>query len=323
MFVQLGEELAGDLVQVEKRLQSAVASEEPLLSEIAMHVIGAGGKRLRPMAALLAYRACGGRPGDTHALDIAVGLELIHSASLIHDDINDGALLRRGKEAAHRKYGIQNALVTGDFLFTKGFQLAGKFDETVVNWTAEACTKLAEGEILQARHRRDAKVPLEAYFRLISCKTAWVIAQGCRIGAYLAEAPKETQDGIADFGLNLGIAFQIVDDVLDVRGDDAITGKVVGIDVREGNATLPTLLALRRGGPKAERLARILMTHVKSDAEVKEALGLIRELDGDKQAMEHAVEYARKARASLMQVPQNRYRDHLEALVDHVLTRSF
>lgn len=323
MPAPLAEELAGDMAKVERRLQDALRSDEPMLGEIAMHIVGAGGKRLRPMAALLAYRACGGSPYADDIIELAVGLELIHSATLLHDDINDGALLRRGKEAAHRRYGLQGALVTGDFLFTKGFQRTGKFDATIVDWTAEACTKLAEGEMLQARYRRDPHIPYETYMRLVSCKTAWVIRTGCRIGAHLAGARGPVLEAMTDYGLQLGMAFQIVDDVLDVVGKAEVLGKAAGVDVREGNTTLPAMLAMRKGGPGAERLARVMQSAVKSDADVAEALALIRELGGHEAAMEVAAQHAQQARAALEHVPGGPWRDHLDGLVDLVLRRSF
>src|SRR5881628_3676075 len=179
-----------ELSLVEQKIRESLVSEEPLLSEIAEYVIAAGGKRVRPLVTLLAFKAVGGRALE-RVVDIAAALELIHSASLIHDDINDGGTERRGRPAAYVKFGLQEALVTGDFLFTKAFRIGGKFDDDIVEMTARVAAALAEGEIRQRRHVGDVNLTREEYLNIISRKTAMPVATAARVGAILGAARAE------------------------------------------------------------------------------------------------------------------------------------
>src|SRR3989441_11200968 len=175
-----------ELDLVERRIRESLVAEEPLLTEIAEYVIAAGGKRIRPTVTLLAFKSVGGKAVG-RAVDIAAALELIQSASLIHDDINDGGTERRGRPAAYLKYGMQEALVTGDFLFTKAFRIGGKFDEDIVDMTARVAAGLAEGEIRQKRHIGDVDMDREEYMNIVTRKTAMPMATGARVGALLGE----------------------------------------------------------------------------------------------------------------------------------------
>lgn len=314
--------LDAEITAVETRLLDAVRAREPLLQELAEYVISAGGKRVRPLAALLAYRAAGGgEEGIGDVVEIATGLELIHTATLVHDDINDGARLRRGREAAHRRYGVAHALIGGDFLFAKGFQISGRFDRTIVDWTADACQKLAEGEFLQARFLNDPSISIEDYLTLVERKTACFIATGIRIGARLAGAPPDIVDGLYRYGVNLGIAFQIVDDVLDVAGDDGKTGKRIGIDIRDGNPTLPSILTMRQDGSNSGRLVQILRADQRGDDDVRAALQIIRDSGALDEARALAREYGERARREAEVVADSAARRHLVELVDLVVDR--
>src|SRR5467141_1531229 len=164
--------VARELALVEARIRESIVSEEPLLHDIARYVIESGGKRIRPMVTLLAFQALGGQD-VRQAVDLAAAFELIHSATLIHDDINDGGEMRRGRLAAYKKFGVQNALITGDFLFVKAFGIGGKFDDEIVEITANACAALAEAEIRQKRHAYDTSVTREEYLDIIHRKTAY------------------------------------------------------------------------------------------------------------------------------------------------------
>src|SRR5437899_11454697 len=215
--------VANELALVEARIRESIVTEEPLLHDIARYVIESGGKRIRPMVTLLAFRALGGTE-VRQAVDLAAAFELIHSATLIHDDINDGGDMRRGRLAAYKKFGLQNALVTGDFLFVKAFGSGGKFDADIVELTADACAALAEGEIRQKRRAFDTRVTEGDCFDIVTRKTARPIMAGGKIVGLVAGARLEHVEAVGDYGLNLGIAFQIVDDILDVVGDGALLG---------------------------------------------------------------------------------------------------
>src|SRR3989440_822894 len=229
--------VTSELALVEARIRESIRTEEPLLHDIARYVIEAGGKRIRPMVTLLAFRALGGTDA-AQAIDLAAALELIHSATLIHDDINDGGEMRRGRLTAYKKFGLQNALITGDFLFVKAFGIGGKFDAEIVELTADACAALAEGEIRQKRHAFDTSVSHQEYVDIITRKTALPIMAGAKIIGLIAGARLEDIEAGGEDGLNLGLAFPIVDDLPDVVGGGARLRERTGTDLRARNVTL-------------------------------------------------------------------------------------
>jgi geranylgeranyl pyrophosphate synthase len=310
-----------ELSLVEDRVQQAVESEESLLTDIARYVIQAGGKRIRPTVAMLANKAVGGR-NVAKVVEIAAALELIHSATLVHDDINDGGTLRRGREAAYHKFGLQNALVAGDFLFVKAFAIGGKFDPEVVDLTARVCTALAEAEIVQKRHVGDLSTTRDEYLDIVRRKTAMPISAGARLGALLGGGTPEEVDALTTYGLNLGIAFQIVDDILDVAGDPAVIGKPVGTDLKEGNMTLVVLHALHDGTDRRAQLSEILRRPERTREEIAQGLALIRDSGAVEKARVDAEHYGFLARESLDPVRPGPYRDALARLVDFVVRRN-
>jgi len=313
--------VGAELALVERKIRESVASDEPLLTDIARYVIEAGGKRIRPVVTLLAFKALGGRDIN-QAVDLATALELIHSATLIHDDINDGGLTRRGRITAYRKFGLQNALVTGDFLFVKAFGIGGRFDEQIVELTADACAALAEGEIRQKRRAFDVKVTEAEYLDIIRRKTALPIMAGAKIAGLLAGAPLELVEAVGEYGLNLGIAFQIVDDILDVVGDEVRLGKPLGVDLREGNVTLVAIHGMNNGSAiDHAALARILRKRRKAEAEVKEALAILRGSGGVGKARAAARRFGTQAKMALGPIPEGPAKANLLRLVDYVLTR--
>jgi len=249
--------VAEDLERVEARLAAVVrSSREPRLTEITQHLIFAGGKRIRQMAALLMFHACvfpGRDPRRSDMIDVATALELIHSATLLHDDIIDGSDRRRGQESALRRFGLADTLVAGDFVFSRAFELCARFEEEVVRWASAACVSLTEGEMLQGRLRHNPTVTLNDYLEIIGRKTASLFELGARTAAYLAGAGTDTTDMAAETGHHLGMAFQMIDDLLDVAGRPSETGKPISTDLRDGNPSMPIVLALERD-PELRRL---------------------------------------------------------------------
>ncbi len=313
--------VAKELALVEARIRESIVSEEPLLHDIAQYVIEAGGKRIRPMVTLLAFQALGG-VDIGQAIDLAAALEMIHSATLIHDDINDGGDMRRGRLAAYKKFGLQNALVTGDFLFVKAFGIGGKFDADIVELTASACAALAEGEIRQQRHAFDTGVSREECLDIILRKTALPMMAGAKIAGLLASARLEQIEAVGDYGLNLGIAFQIVDDILDVVGDAAILGKRPGTDLREGNVTLVAIHALNDGSSiDVQSLARLIRKRGKQEDDIKRGLSLLRKSGAIEKARAEALTYAQLAKKSLDALPDGEPKRNMDRLVDYVLSR--
>lgn len=313
--------VAREMALVEARIRESIVSEEPLLQDIARYVIEAGGKRIRPMVTVLSFRALGGK--DIYqAVDLAAALEMIHSATLIHDDINDGGEMRRGRLAAYKKFGLQAALVTGDFLFVKAFGIGGKFDADIVELTANACAALAEGEIRQQRHAFDTAVSRDEYLDIIRRKTALPMMAGAKIAGLLASARLEHIDAVGDFGLNLGMAFQIVDDILDVVGDGTRLGKPAGTDIREGNVTLVAIHALNDGSAiDVAALSRLIRKRRKQEKEVQRALSLLRDSNALDKARADAFAFGQIAKKSLDSVADSPAKANMVRLVDFVLSR--
>ena len=314
-------EVQPELRAVEELISESIRSEEPLLTEISRYVIDSGGKRIRPTVILLAFRAVGGRDAKT-AVRMAAAMEMIHSATLLHDDINDGGVNRRGREAAYLKYGVQNALVTGDFLYVKSFAIGGQFPQDIVQITASVCAGLAEGEIRQRRLSGDLHATREQYLDVVRKKTALPISAGARVGAHLGGGEPKAVEALARYGLNLGIAFQIVDDILDVIGDERTLGKRVGSDVREGNMTLLPIHALNDGASIDVRLlARLLQKREKTEEETTQVLGLLKDSGAVEKARSDARRFAFDAKESLLDLGENRFRDALARLADFVIAR--
>ena len=309
--------VAQELELVEQTLARAIGSREQSLTDIAAHLIDGGGKRVRPMVTLLAHLALGGE-GTQDIVDIATAIELIHTATLLHDDIIDCADTRRGKVSAYKKFGLTSTLVAGDFLFIKAFEFAGKFDENVVQWTADACTLLTEGEILQGYFNRNSAVTLDDYIEIVKRKTASLFQTGCKVGAYLAGAKPGVVDEAERYGLNMGIAFQIVDDVLDVVGHADLLGKPTGMDLRDGNPALPIILALEDG----------VVREAFEQSESKEilitsALEAIKRGPAIHKAKDLARRYAGAALTSIEKFPPSAHRNGLKALVQLIIDRDF
>ncbi|MDH3446177.1 MAG: polyprenyl synthetase family protein [Deltaproteobacteria bacterium] len=309
--------VAHELELVETTLARAIGSREQSLTEIAAHLIDSGGKRVRPMVTLLAHLGLGGKVSQD-IIDIATAIELIHTATLLHDDILDDAETRRGKLSAFRKFGLKSTLVAGDFLFIKAFEFAGKFDETVVQWTADACTLLTEGEILQESFNRNRAVTLNNYVEIVKRKTASLFETGCKVGAYMAGAKPAVVKEAETYGLNMGIAFQIVDDVLDVVGHVDLLGKPTGMDLRDGNPSLPIILALE------DTVVREAFERSDPDeAQITEALEAIKRGPAIETAKKLSRSYAETALVSLKKFPPSLYRNGLKTLVQLIIDRDF
>jgi octaprenyl-diphosphate synthase len=313
--------IADELERVEAKLEAAVRSREARLTEVALHLIGAGGKRVRPMVALLVFRAAepargGGRLDDM--LDVAVALELIHSATLLHDDIIDASDRRRGRESALRRFGLANTLVAGDFVFSRAFEICARFEEAVVQWAADACIALTEGEVMQGRLRHDPGVTMDDYGEIVARKTASLFRQGSRVAAYLAGADAPTQAAAADGGHHIGMAFQMIDDLLDVTGDTSVTGKPTGADLRDGNPSLPIVLAL----PRDPELRRLFVKPELDEHEVERALGRIRTSGVLDTVRTHAEAHVARALERLRSLPNSGARAALETIAQELTSRA-
>lgn len=309
-----------ELDLVEEEIRKSVFSEQEILTEISLYVIGAGGKRIRPAIALLAFKANGGNDPE-RVIKVASAFEMIHAATLIHDDINDAGELRRGREAAYKRYGVQKALIAGDFLFVKSFRLGGTFDETIVQMVADACTAIAESEILQSMHELDPRTSRKDYIKIIEGKTAKPIEAGARVGAYLAKSSPQMIDAMGYYGLNLGIAFQIIDDILDVNGNLSTLGKPRGVDFMDGKPNLVLLLAME-DVKVGEALSGLFTKRDKTKDDMEKAFAFVAQTDAVARAKAIAEEFTRKAEASLKDLPDTPFKTSMLTLAETMVVRN-
>ncbi|RMF22348.1 MAG: polyprenyl synthetase family protein [Deltaproteobacteria bacterium] len=307
--------VADELGRVEQRIAAVIGSREPRLTEISDYLINAGGKRIRPAVSLLAFRACGGED-PTDVIDLAVSLELIHTATLLHDDIIDSNDTRRGRDAAPIRFGVADSLVAGDFLFSRAFEVCGRFEPKIVAWAADACVQLTEGEIMQGRFRRNLAVTAGDYYEIVRRKTASLFSACARIASYLAGVSADTVEALAAAGLEVGIAFQMIDDVLDIEGDPSKIGKRVGTDLLDGNPSLPIVEGLDL--PAVRRAFSLNPCPAEA---VEEALAAIREAGIPGHVRQLAVSHARAAAEAVATLPPSEYRDSLLTLVEDLVGR--
>ncbi|MGY3265295.1 octaprenyl-diphosphate synthase [Lysobacter sp. HA35] len=235
------------MAAVDHLIRDRLASDVVLINQVAEYIIGAGGKRLRPMLLLLATGAAGGeRAIDANAHQLAAVVEFIHTATLLHDDVVDESDMRRGRRTANAVWGNAASVLVGDFLYSRSFQLMVELQRMeVMQILADTTNRIAEGEVLQLLHIRNPDTDEAAYLRVIERKTAVLFAAATRLGGLLADSSKEQCDALEAFGLDLGYAFQIADDVLDYAADADVLGKNLGDDLAEGKATLPLIHAIK------------------------------------------------------------------------------
>ena len=263
------------MVEVEALLRSSVEGTT-VLEDLGTNLMAAGGKRLRPQMLIASYLAAGGRE-PRRAAPLAAAFELIHTASLIHDDITDDPTLRRRRPAAHRRYGLSRALVAGDFLFARAFELLTREDYKVAKAVADAAIAMAEGEHLELVRSFDPTVTMAQYTEVIDKKTASLFRAATKAGALLAGADDATAALLEEYGRHLGVAFQLVDDVLDLEPSAAVTGKPSGMDLREGRMTSVMLAALERlQGTEREFVVRIFTAQSPAVVDVDRALAFVR-----------------------------------------------
>jgi heptaprenyl diphosphate synthase len=315
---KIGAPIRAELCAAEEKLLGLLDSNDALISEICHYLIDGGGKRLRPHFILLAFRACGGGDAKVEdAIDAAIALELIHSATLLHDDIIDGGMLRRGKPSAYARYGLAASLVAGDYLFCRAFELCGRFEERLVHAAARACIQLTEGEVMEGRMRYRASANIDDYVAVITRKTASLFSAGGKVAADLAGTSAETISDMEQLGRSVGLAFQMVDDLLDILGPEEKIGKPVGSDLRLGIMSLPVVLGLR-SNPELENL---LNSNSLEGQGLERVLSLLRQPELIECGRAMAAQQVAAALALLKRLPPSIYRDSLATLVDDQINR--
>ncbi len=294
---------AGDMAAVDALIRRRLGSDVALVNQVAEHIIAAGGKRLRPMLLLLAARALGHSGADAHQL--AAVVEFIHTATLLHDDVVDESDLRRGRKTANALFGNAASVLVGDFLYSRSFQLMVELERLpVMKVLADTTNAIAEGEVLQLLHIRNPDTDEPAYLKVIERKTAVLFAAATRLGAFLAGADDTVQQRLHDYGMALGYAFQIADDVLDYSADEATLGKHLGDDLAEGKATLPLIHAIQHSGPAVRDRLRVIVENGDVDA-MPEVLAAINATGGLDYSRRRAETYAAAAEAALDGLDEN------------------
>jgi octaprenyl-diphosphate synthase len=342
--------LGADLEACNRAIVARMDSPVRLIPQLAAHLVAAGGKRLRPMLTLACARLCGYPPGNAlgdapdggtgvapgdvpeggagaaglRHVHLAACVEFIHTATLLHDDVVDESRLRRGQASANAVFGNKASVLVGDFLFARAFQLMVEDGSLrVLAILSQAAATIAEGEVLQLATQNDLGTPEDRYLDVIRGKTAALFAAACQVGAVVAARPAAEEAALADFGMNLGIAFQLVDDALDYAADQVLLGKTVGDDFREGKITLPVLLA-NAAGDAAERSfwQRTIEASEQTEADLDTALALMARHGAIAATLDRAGTYAAAAQAALGMFPDTPLRRALAGVCDYTVRRA-
>lgn len=321
MELILWQEVQADLQKVEAELIRQVKDCDPALSPVAYHLVRAGGKRLRPAFAILAAKCCGATLD--RVLPLAVALEMIHMSTLVHDDIIDASPIRRGQPTVWARWGQELSLHAGDYLFARSLLLIAAYDNSrIPSILASVSVKIVQGEMRQLSDAFNINITLREYLDRIYRKTALLIAASCQVGAIAAGAREEYTRRLYLYGRNLGMAFQITDDVLDMTADPEHLGKPIGSDLRQGVITAPAIYALKTCTRK-NKLADLLTKRDKTPAEIKDAIEIIQECGGIEYAMQLAERYLSRARYQAEFLPGGKARETLIGLTYYVKTRGF
>ncbi len=309
----------GELAAVDVTIRERFRSSVSLVDQVAQHIIAGGGKRLRPLMVVLAGRACDG--ARVECILAAAFIEFIHTATLLHDDVVDMSVRRRGRETANEVYGNQASVLVGDFVYSRAFQLmAATRSQRVIEIMADATNIIAEGEVLQLMNSHDPDTTEARYLEVIYRKTARLFQAGGEVAAVVSGADESAQRALAIYGRHLGTAYQLIDDVLDYQSDPETRGKNLGEDLAEGKPTLPLIYALRNATPSCTRLIREVIRDGGRE-HLQEVMGAIESAGGLQYTSALAQTEAEQALIALQALPPTRYRDALAALVRFTVSR--
>ena len=313
--------IAADMRAVDAVIRARLASDVALVREVAEYIVGSGGKRLRPALVVLSAGAFGYHGRHHHQL--AAVVEFIHTATLLHDDVVDASDLRRGNATANALFGNAASVLVGDFVYSRAFQMMVEVESMrVMQVLAEATNVIAEGEVLQLMNCHNAGIDEHAYLQVIRYKTTKLFEAATRLGAILGGAAPTQEAAMASYGMHLGTAFQLIDDVLDYSGDNQATGKNVGDDLAEGKPTLPLIHAIKHGSAADASLIR-KATEEGGLSELQQVIAAIRRSGALDYTRRQAEAEARTAGAALADLPNSKYRDSLLQLADFAVTRDY
>ncbi len=313
-------DLEKDVAAINLALSANLQTHVPLISEVGRHILLSGGKRVRPLLFILAARMCGCQ--GNHLSDFSTIFEYLHAATLLHDDVIDAANVRRGVSTANTIWGNQAVILVGDFLLAKALSLAVTTNKLkTLQVLSHATTMMAEGEILQLLHAGNLKITADEYFEVITRKTAILMSAACQIGAILGGAPPDQEEALSQMGLNLGITFQVVDDILDYTGDEKSLGKQICADLREGRITLPLIHALAAATP-ADRERLTAITQDLQPESAPELTRILHKYDSLDHARAVARDYTLKAQANLAPFPACQEKTYFWAITEELLART-
>lgn len=313
--------IADDIQAVDRLIEDRLRSDVALIRDLGRYIVNGGGKRLRPLVTLLAARACGYEGGDH--IQLAATVELIHTATLLHDDVVDESMLRRGRETANAVWGNQAAVLVGDFVYSRAFQVMTETGRLrVLEIMAETTNTIAEGEVMQLLNCRDADTTEARYLEVIRNKTAKLFEAGARLGAVIGGLDTEAEQALARYGMHLGMAFQLIDDVLDYRASPQETGKNLGDDLAEGKPTLPLIRAMQTGD---EEQAAVVREAIETGGRerIDAVLAAIESTDAIAYTAASAERQARIAAEALASIPPSAHRDALAAIADFSAHRAY
>ena len=311
-----------DLAKIEAELSENLKPYLDLVSDVARHILFAGGKRLRPLLLVLSARLCGYK--EDYAKTVSTALEYLHAATLLHDDIVDDAILRRGKTVAHSLYGNATTVLVGDFLLARALTIcadSGKIK--VIHIISDLTENMSTGEVHQLMRKGDVSLTEDEYLEVIRRKTAVLFQAACTVSAVIAEAPAEKEKALSDFGYNLGIAFQMADDLFDYTMDTADLGKEVGADLREGKLTLPVIHALKQANPAdRDAMVKIIKNEAFTVDEFNALVDLLKKNDGIAYTEKKAEFCIAKAKEALSVFEPSKTKDSLFDIANYALARS-
>lgn len=311
--------ISGELEKVEDLMLHDLESENPELTKMCQYVISSGGKRLRPALCIMSYGAVGGKD-MMKPVKVGAAFEIIHSATLVHDDINDQGEIRRGRKTLHKEYTVSKAIIAGDYMFAMGFRLLAAEAPQIVDYIVDASASMGAGEFVQKDFEHASSVTEDDYIEIITGKTAKLFEASSKSGAAVANADGAMLEALGNFSHYIGLAFQIVDDTLDVTGDPHNTGKAVGTDLIEGKPTLPVIYAMQ-DPDKGPRLIELFEKADVTTDDVAEALELIRSTDSVDRCLSKAREYVDEAIGYMDSVPDSIYKDALLDLASYIVRR--
>ena len=314
--------VADQMQKVDQFIKNELHSDIALINTISHYIINSGGKRIRPVMLLLAAAACNNQ--SRHNIALAAIIEFIHTATLLHDDVVDESQLRRGQNTANDVWGNQASVLVGDFLYSRAFQQMVRVNSMkVMDVLADTTNMIAEGEVLQLMNSHNAQISTDDYYQTIYRKTAILFKAACQLGAVISASDSQTEQALAEYGLNMGIAFQLIDDVLDYSGDAENTGKNVGDDLSDGKMTLPLIRSMQQTTSANQKLLTQIIELGADEHAIEQIIEIINSTDAIEFSRQEAAKHTDIARAALGAVPESVYKQSLLNLADFFIARVY